>query len=117
MPRTALVVTTLKQDNYAVQAADLAVTMASDVVNLNSFPATGKEVLLAQNTDASPHTFTVTSVPDALGRTLDIATYSVPATSLAAIEFSILAGWRQADGNIYLSSSHALLTFGILRHA
>jgi vancomycin resistance protein YoaR len=115
MARTALTITTLKQNNYAVQAGDLAVTLASDTVNLNAFNATGREILIVQNTDTAAHTFTVTSVADALGRTGDIAAYSVPATSVAAIEASVLAGWKQADGNIYLASTNALLTFGALR--
>lgn len=115
MARTALTVTVLKQNNYAVQAGDLAVTLASDVANSNLFASTGKEVLIAQNTDSAAHTFTVTSLADHLGRTGDIAAYSVPANSIAAVECSVLEGWRQSDGNIYLSSSNALLTFGVLR--
>jgi len=117
MSRTALTVTTLKQNNYAVQAGDLAVTLASDTVNLNAFACTGREILIVQNTDAAPHTFTVTSLADHLGRTGDIATYSVPATSVAAIQMSTLEGWKQADGNIYLTSTNSLLTFGVLRYS
>ena len=116
MARTALTVVNLKQNNYAVQAGDLAAPLASDVANMNAFAFTGKEVIVVQNSDAAPHTFTVSSLPDHLGRTQDIAAYSVPATSLAAIEVSVAEGWKQADGNIYLQSSHAALTVAILRH-
>jgi len=115
MARTALPVTSLKQDNYAVQAGDLAVPFASDTVNFNEFAASGQEILLAQNTDASPHTFTVTSVADHMGRTQDIAAYSVPANTTAAIQMSTLEGWKQTDGNIYLSSSDATLKFAVIR--
>lgn len=115
MARTTLAVTQLKQNNYAVQAGDLAVPFASDVANGNQFAANGTEFLLVQNTDAAAHTFTVTSVADHLGRTADIATYSVPANSSAAIQMSTIEGWRQSDGNIYLSSSHASLTFAVAR--
>lgn len=115
MARTALAVTQLKQNNYAVQAGDLAVPFASDLANGNAFQATGQEILLAQNTDAAPHNMTVTSVPDHLGRTQDIASYSVPANSSAAIEASVMEGWKQADGNIYLATDNALLKFAVIR--
>lgn len=114
MARTALAVTQLKQDNYAVQAGDLAIPMASDAVNFNKYVATGQEILIVQNSDAAPHTFTVTSVADRLGRTQDIAAYSVAANSIAAIQMSEMQGWKQADGNVYLQSSDATLKFGVI---
>jgi hypothetical protein len=117
MAQTALTITPIKQNNYSVQAGDLTVNMAaSDAVNGNSFPATGREILLVQNSDAAAHTFTVTSVPDALGRTLDIATYSIAANTIVAIEMSQLQGWIQVNGNINLVSTSALLKYGILRY-
>jgi hypothetical protein len=116
MAQTALTVTVLKQNSVAINAGDLTVTLAaSDTVNGNSFPATGNEILLVQNTDVSAHTFTVTSVPDSLGRTGDLAAYSVAASGIVAIQESTVSGWRQVDGNIYLTSTSALLKFGVLR--
>src|SRR5690242_11662715 len=115
MSATALVVTQLKSNTYAVQAGDLAVTMASDTGNGNTFAATGREIIIAQNTDASPHTFTITSTQDHLGRTGDITTYSVPANTVAAIQMTSLEGWQQSDKTVQLSSSHATLKFGVLR--
>jgi hypothetical protein len=116
MAQTALTVTVLKQNNVAVNAGDLTVTMnASDTVNGNSFPCTGNEIILVQNTDTVAHTFTVTSVADALGRTGDLAAYSVAASGIAAIQESVVQGWRQSDGNIYMTSTSALLKFAVLR--
>jgi hypothetical protein len=115
MARTALTVTQLKQDNYAVQAGDLAIPFASDAVNGNKFVASGQEIIIAQNTDASAHTFTVASVADHLGRTQDITAYSVPANSSVAIQMSALEGWKQSDGNVYLNSSDATLKFAVVR--
>lgn len=117
MAQTALTPIQLKIDNYAVSAGDLAITFtASDTTNGNSFPATGKEILLIQNTDASAHTFTVTSVADPLGRTdTSLTSYSVPANSIAGIQMSQLGGWIQSNGNVNLASSSALLKFSVLR--
>jgi hypothetical protein len=115
MAQTALVVTVLKQNNVVINAGDLVVTMtASDTVNGNSFPATGNEVLLVQNTDVSAHTFTITSTPDVMGRTSDLAAYSLAASAIVAIQEANLGGWRQVDGNIYLVSTSALLKYGVL---
>lgn len=117
MAQTALTVTVLKQDNVAINPGDLATTFtASDTVNGNSFPITGNEILQVWNTDAAgAHTFTVTSVADNMGRTQDIAAYSVPLTSVATIQMSVVSGWRQADGNVYLTSTSNLLKFAVLR--
>jgi|SRR6185437_1639788 len=117
MAQTALTVTVLKQNNYSVVAGDLAVSLAaSDATNGNSFVATGSEILLVQNTDAAAHTFTVSSVPDSLGRSdTSLSAYSVAANSFAAIQLSQLAGWIQPNGNVNLASSSALLKFAILR--
>jgi len=115
MARTALTPVQLKQNNYAVQAGDLAIALTSDAVNGNLFGCTGKEILLVQNSDAAPHTFTVTSVADALGRTGDINAYSVAANSFAAIQLSQIAGWKETDGNVYVSVSDSHVTFCVLR--
>lgn len=115
MARTALTVTQLKQNNYAVQAGDLALAFASDLANGNSFPATGQEILIVFNSDVAAQTFTVTSIADHLGRTQDITAYSVPASGFAIIQASVMEGWKQADGNIYLATANANLKFAVVR--
>jgi hypothetical protein len=114
MARAALTPQALKRNNYAVQAGDLAISFASDAVNGNKFASTGQEILLVKNTDTNPHTFTISSVADLLGRTGDIAAYSIPAGAIAAIELSAVSGWAQADGNIYLNASDATVVFAVL---
>jgi hypothetical protein len=115
MAQTALVKTPLKQNNYAVVAGDLTTTLvASDTVNGNSFVPTGREVLIVSNTDVSAHTFTLTSVADALGR-LDtsLTNYSVPAGAIAAINLTVTQGWV-AGGIVTMTSSSALLKVAVL---
>ena len=117
MPQTALTPVQLKQDNYAVQAGDLTITpAAADAVNGNSFVATGSEILLIQNTDASPHNITITSVADSIGRTdSSLTNYSCPANSISMIQISQLAGWIQAGQVINLLAASALLHISVLR--
>jgi hypothetical protein len=118
LAQTALTPVQLKQDNYAVTAGDLAVTpVAMDATNGNSFVATGREILLIQNTDASAHTFAITSVADALGRSdSSLSAYSVPANSFVAIQMNTLAGWIQPTGVVNMTTSSALLKIVILRY-
>jgi hypothetical protein len=116
--RTALTTQVLKKNNYAVQAGDLAVSLvALDNVNGNSFTATGREVLLFQNTDASPHTITLDSVADSLGRTdSSLTAYSIPANGFIAIQVSQLTGWVQAGTlTINIDSSSALIKVAVLQ--
>jgi hypothetical protein len=116
MPQTLLTKVVLKENNYSVQAGDLTVAQtAADNVNGNSFQSTGREILLVNNPDVAAHTFTVTSVPDALGRSLDIATYSVASLGIAAIDMDTIAGWRQANGQVFLAVNSNLLKFVVLQ--
>jgi hypothetical protein len=118
MAQTALTPVQLKQDNYAVIAGDLTITpVVMDVANGNSFIATGREVLVIQNTDAAAHTFGITSVSDSLGRSdSSLSAYSVAANSFVAIQMSTLAGWIQPTGVVNLTSSSALLKIVVLRY-
>lgn len=117
MAQTALTPIQLKVDNYAVVAGDLTLTFtASDTVNGNSFPATGKEILLVQNTDTVAHNFGIASVADPLGRTdASLSAYSVAASTIIAIQMSQLGGWVQSNGNVNLTSTSALLKFAVIR--
>lgn len=118
MSQTALTPVQLKQNNYAVIAGDLLITPAAmDAGNGNSFVATGKEVLLFQNTDAAAHTITISSVADGLGRTdSSLTNYSIPANGIAAIQMSQLIGWIQAGQVVNLATSSALVKIAVLRN-
>lgn len=120
MPRTALTAQTLKAatDTVAPTAGQLDLVMtAADVANSNAVPFTGKEILLMNNTDVGAQTITITSAPDLLGRTRDIAAYSMAAGKISAFDANTLQGWLQADGNLYFQASSALVKFAVLRHS
>lgn len=98
-------------------AGSLAFTFAAcDASNGNSFPITGREILLVRNTDTmAAHTFTVTSVADERLRTNDVTTYSVALSSFAAYSFRAgVSGWKQSDGTVHLACSTTDIAFAVL---
>ena len=114
---TSLTPVVMKENNYAVQAGDLTVTeTACDNVNGNSFPFTGREILLVHNTNAGgAQTFSITSTPDQYGRTGDIANYSIVASGIAVIDLDTLTGWKQTNGTLLLACNAATVKFVVLR--
>jgi hypothetical protein len=119
MPRTALTVATPKGPHPgAVAPTGLDVTwQAADPTNGNSFPCSGRELLLMRNTDpANPSTVTVKSAPDPYGRAQDITAYAVAATKTAALKMTDATGWRQADGSVWLDiAGTGVIQFLVLR--
>lgn len=113
MARTALTKTTIPSP-YA--GAGVAITMtAADTSNQNSFPLTGKEVVIAWNSGATPRTVTVTSVDDRYGRQENITSESIAAGAIRVYGVGLaLDGWQQTDGNLYLEANNAEVKFGIL---
>jgi hypothetical protein len=123
MSQTVLTPITLKENNYAVTAGDLNITLtAMDASNGNSFPATGQEILLFANTDTATHTVTITSTGDTIGRTdSSLTSYTVPvasggASGISAVQMKLLTGWIQAGSVVYLATSSALVKVAVLRY-
>lgn len=120
MARTALTPVTLKGPFPGViNPGDLTVAfVALDNVNGNNFPFTGKEIIVFQNSNAGgAQTVTLTSAPDSQGRTSDIASYSIAASSFAFFYPGTgnPPGWRQSDGTIYIDCNAATVKAIILR--
>lgn len=119
MAATALTVQSIKGafDAIAANGADFTLA-AADVANGNKFTCTGREILIAQNTDGvNPYTVTITSVADEKNRTGSISAYS-----LAAGEFAVFGvgltnskGWQQTDGTILVSGENVAVKFAVLR--
>jgi hypothetical protein len=90
---------------------------AADVANGNAaaFPSTSARLqLIAQNTDATSRNVTITSAPDALGRTGDIGPYALPAGAIAIFPPFTRNGWQQSDLNLYFSADNALVKFIVI---
>lgn len=117
MPRTTLTKKTAPGAYpslpISANALDLALT-AADVANKNQFAPSGNDLILVQNSGASPYTVTLTSAPDPQNRTGDIATYSLDAGEFAVLGPVKTMGWVQADGYVYLEASNASVKFGII---
>lgn len=88
---------------------------AADPTNQNSYKATGREIVVAQNTDTVSHTVTITSVQDPYNRTEDIASYSIPAGETHIFGPFQNTGWIQPDGYVYLEADDATVEFGIIQ--
>lgn len=115
MSRVIIPTLALAQNNYAIQPGDLSVSFtAGDPVNGDSFLITGNEILLVQNTDSVAHNYTALGTEDHIGRTGNLV-YTVPAGSLSAVEFTVLEGWVQPDGFVYLNPSDTHIRFAVLR--
>lgn len=101
----------------AANGADFVFT-AGDVANGNSFPCTGKEIILVQNSDgATPYTVTINSVADAQGRTGNIGPYTLQAGEFARFSPGLTGskGWIQSDGTILINVSNAAVKLAVLR--
>jgi hypothetical protein len=86
-----------------------------DNTNGNSFPFTGRELILFRNTTGGAITITLTSAADPQGRTADITAYSIPATTgLAAFWAGNLVGWNQA-GSFFIDYSATGLGVAVMR--
>ena len=118
MARTALTPQTLINSYPSIpltaDSADYTYT-AGDAVNGNSFPHTGKEIILARNVGASPATITIDSVDDPYNRQGDISAYSIGASEFAAFPPFPVQGWRQSDGKMYIDVSSTDIELAILR--
>lgn len=106
----------LPQNNAQISAGQLTFTLAAcDNTNGNTFTATGREILIVQNTDASPHTFTITPVADPYGGTnTTLTAYSSPANSFSGIQMKYLIGW-QTGSTIAMTCSSNLLKYAVLQ--
>ena len=99
-----------------VGAGDLDLTeTAADITDQNDFAAQGRELIIAHNTGASPHTITITSANTRFKRTADILTYSLAAGKIAAFWIGKLEGWRQTGGKVHFEADHVEVTFAIVR--
>lgn len=113
MARTALSAQVIP--NGLATASLITVTWtAADTTNDNAVPLTGREILLAQNTDTAPHNVTVSSVADPMGRTADI-TDAIPAGDVRVYGGFPTTGWLQEDGNLYFQADSNTVHFAVLQ--
>ncbi len=115
---TGLTTVVLVQNNVAVTAGQLTIPFtACDASNGNSFTATGREILLVNNSGGSPFTFTVSSVADQLGRTdTSLTTYSVAAGVTTGVQMKYLVGWVQnGSQTVNLTCSNVAIKYAVIQ--
>jgi hypothetical protein len=88
---------------------------AANASDLNQATASGNDLIFAHNTGAGANTVTVTSVADELGRTGDIAAYSLGAGEYGVFGPFKNQGWTQTDGKLYFQASSAEVKFGVVQ--
>lgn len=108
-PITPMTSPNLKALPLTAASADMAYA-ACDATNFNQCRHSGRVALFAKNSDSAPHSVTVTSVKDSLGRSGDM-TYSVGATTESFLGVFPYEGWCQADGNLYFGSTASQISF------
>ncbi len=118
MARTTLTRTTPlgPYPSLPVSANGLDVVMtAADIANNNQILLDGPMIVIAQNTDTVDRTITLTSSSDPQNRTGDIFAYTLSADEIAAFKIDQVAGWKQADGYLYLQANNAAVKLGAIR--
>lgn len=94
-------------------SADISMQVPGTYTDGIGWANTGREILVVQNTGASPYTVTITSVAY-LGRTGDITTYSLAAGDIAIFGPFDPRGWNQTDGMVYAVGSNASVKFAVI---
>lgn len=102
---------------YAAEGGTRATTVtftAGDATNGNKIVmSSGRTLLLVQNSDAAPGTFTIKSSKDPYGRSADITAQSVAASAFAAVILEPV-GWEQTTGGRDLEISCSATTMKFL---
>ena len=90
-------------------------TAGADFADGVRFPMQGREIILIRNDNGGAQTVTVESVVDPYARTTDITTYSVGIGEYAIFSALAISGWRQTNGEMWLTASATDVFFAILR--
>lgn len=89
---------------------------AADTTDQNRTVFTGKEILIAYNSGATPHTVTITSVANRFGRLGTIAAESIAAGAYRHFgPFTNAEGWKQSDGYLYYEANDPEVLFAVLK--
>jgi len=100
--------------NLAAGDADLPFE-AGDDVNGNMTPATGRELIFAQNTDVGAQTITVDGAALGDGRDGAITDYSLAADDIAVFKGYPQSAYRQTDGMIHINVSDTTVKLCVVR--
>lgn len=112
MARTALT-KTVALGGYQAALTTLTMT-AADIVDLNSFVASGRDLIVFHNTGAGINTVTITSAADPYNRTGDLTTIDIAAGGYRIYGPLPKTGWEQTGGSVYLQASSVEVKIGVI---
>jgi hypothetical protein len=114
MPRTTIAAVAAPG---AFPTAGVVITgTAADTVNQNRTTFSGRELLIAFNSGATPRTVTITSIADRFGRLGSITAESIAAGAYRMYgPFTNAEGWRQTDAFLYYEANHAEVLFFVIQ--
>jgi hypothetical protein len=116
MARTAVTPVTLAKYPalpITVNSIDVAFSTGSTTDGF-SYQASGRELVLVTNVNASPQTVTIKSVADSLGRTGDLGAYSLSQNEYCAFIVP-LDGFVQSDGTVNVDVGHNDVHVAVIR--
>ena len=117
MPRQTLA-KTVPAGPIPLTALTVVTFTAADTVNKEQIVLTGQDILLIWNSDVASHTYTITAVPDTMGRTDTGA--GLVAVTLAAGAFHCcipsFEGFAQAGTprNLFLEANHVGIKYAVI---
>lgn len=121
MARVSLTVQTLTGPYPAntASAGDYVVNFSGlDETSGNQFTFTAKEIVIFHNSVGTAANVTLSTVAAAaLGNRTGDVTVSVASGAYFGYDAGRIAGWKQSDGNFYLSCSASGMEAAILRYA
>jgi len=102
--------------SYPAVAVDVfeKVPLAADASNFDSVAFTGKEIVIAWNSGATPRVVTIESIADSHNRTGDL-TETLAAGSFAVFGPMQLEGWVQSGNLLHFKAAHAEVKFVVLK--
>lgn len=112
MARNTLTKTEASRNGFPTDGVTLTFE-AANTTDKEQVALTGKEIVIAHNTNAGAQTVTITSV-SYLGRTGHITADSIAAGAMHIYGPFDLRGWKQADGYLYLEASSADVEFAVI---
>jgi len=110
MPRTVLA----KTAAGTASAGGLVALTAADASSQNYYVSTGRELVIAWNSGATPRTVTITSVADEKGRLGHITAQAISAGARLVYGPIPKDSWAQSSGEQWLEASHAEVKFAVI---
>jgi len=117
MPRSTLDVQVRPHATMNIPAGTVTLTMTpGDPANGHQFSVTGRELLIAQNTETSPKWVKLTAAADAFGRAGNTGNYAIAPGAIAVFAVSPMNVWAHQGNVAYVDVEHAGVLLAAVRY-